>query len=580
MTTIQIDRTDGLSSATAIKGPVRAATTANISLAGLQTIDGVVLAAEDRVLVKDQTTASENGIYVVDTGPWRRAKDFSNNRDVRKGTRVWVTDGALRAETDFLVTAENPIVIGTTNITFAAATAPIGDGAVGTTQLASGAVTRAKLASALSKSIGISVFEYGATGDNVTNDGAAFEAAQTAAIAAGSNLVIVPEGDYLINTQIDMAANVTWLMLGAKLRTSLDTMKIFSADTVDGWSILGRCELVGSLTTADEQPQIGLYVEDCDRYLVEGISARLLKGKGFHLTGSASVGLYRGDRGQFIGCSAFECTVGRQLDAGAGAEYTTWTNWHAAGNILADRIGAGNTTTAGGAIVDNVDGVELLSGSNHGHGIYSGVSINHNSGYNIHGIGCLNGFTFNGCHIYENDVFLEQCAGIWFRGGIFDARVYNDGSASSGDNGVTDAFLPGDYYDPPTINVTGGDDGSGLGKFVFDRCSGDGAIDSSGRSVNNLEPFLVFDSSSILAGSRGVTITRNGTGDYTLTFARPFPSAFYAVAVSALTNGSGHPLTHSIISQTTTALRIAFFTQNGATTTATDCTRSIVRASA
>jgi hypothetical protein len=143
--TIQIDRTDGLSSATAIKGPCRVATTANISLAGLQTIDGVVLAAEDRVLVKDQTTASENGIYVVDTGSWRRAKDFSNNRDVRKGTRVWVTDGTVRAETDFLVTAENPISIGTTNITFVAATAPIGDGTVGTTQLADESVTEPKL---------------------------------------------------------------------------------------------------------------------------------------------------------------------------------------------------------------------------------------------------------------------------------------------------------------------------------------------------------------------------------------------------------------------------------------------------
>lgn len=143
--TIQIDRTDGLSSATAIKGPVRAATTANISLTGLQTIDGVVLAAEDRVLVKDQTTASENGIWIADTGSWRRAKDFSNNRDVRKGTRVWVTDGTIRAETDFLVTAENPIIIGTTNVTFAAATAPIGDGAVGTTQLADEAVTEPKL---------------------------------------------------------------------------------------------------------------------------------------------------------------------------------------------------------------------------------------------------------------------------------------------------------------------------------------------------------------------------------------------------------------------------------------------------
>lgn len=146
MTSIQIDRTDGLSSATAIKGPCRVATTANISLIGLQTIDGVALAVGDRVLVKDQTAANENGIYVTDTGPWRRAKDFSNNRDLRKGTRVWVTDGAVRAETDFLVTNENPIVIGTTELAFVAASASIGDGDVGALQISDDSDEQAAMA--------------------------------------------------------------------------------------------------------------------------------------------------------------------------------------------------------------------------------------------------------------------------------------------------------------------------------------------------------------------------------------------------------------------------------------------------
>lgn len=118
MASIAIDRTDGLSSATAIKGPVRVATTANIALTGLQTVDGVSLAVGDRVLVKDQTTASENGIYVVDTGPWRRAKDFSGNRDVRKGTQILVTGGTLYASSGWYVSSADPVVIGTTAIQF------------------------------------------------------------------------------------------------------------------------------------------------------------------------------------------------------------------------------------------------------------------------------------------------------------------------------------------------------------------------------------------------------------------------------------------------------------------------------
>ncbi|WP_287118104.1 hypothetical protein [Mesorhizobium sp.] len=117
MTSIMIDLADGLSSATAVKGPCKVATTANITLSGAQTIDGVAVVADDRVLVKNQTTASQNGIYVADTGPWRRAKDFAGNRDVRKGTRVWVTQGNT-GPAEFEVTTENPVVVGTDNIVF------------------------------------------------------------------------------------------------------------------------------------------------------------------------------------------------------------------------------------------------------------------------------------------------------------------------------------------------------------------------------------------------------------------------------------------------------------------------------
>lgn len=87
MTSIAIDRVDGLSSAAAIKGPCRAATTANISLYGEQTIDAVAVVTGNRVLVKNQTTPSENGIWICDTGQWRRSKDFSRTNDVVSGRR-------------------------------------------------------------------------------------------------------------------------------------------------------------------------------------------------------------------------------------------------------------------------------------------------------------------------------------------------------------------------------------------------------------------------------------------------------------------------------------------------------------
>lgn len=113
--TLQIDRIDGLSSATAVKGPCKVATTANITLAGQQTIDGIQVLSGDRVLVKNQVDARENGIWIADTGVWRRSSDFKGNRDVRKGTRVWVTDGD-NGPAEYAVASDNPVNVGSDDI--------------------------------------------------------------------------------------------------------------------------------------------------------------------------------------------------------------------------------------------------------------------------------------------------------------------------------------------------------------------------------------------------------------------------------------------------------------------------------
>lgn len=121
MTSILIDRRDGLSSATAIKGPCRVATVSGTSpfttLSGLQTIDDVSLSAGDRVLVKDHSNSVLNGIYVVDTGDWSRAKDFSRNDDIVKGTRVPVVEGTINNSSTWQVNSST-INIGFSAVTF------------------------------------------------------------------------------------------------------------------------------------------------------------------------------------------------------------------------------------------------------------------------------------------------------------------------------------------------------------------------------------------------------------------------------------------------------------------------------
>lgn len=79
------------------KQPVQAATTTNVDLADEQTIDGVALVEGDRVLVKNQTDASDNGIYVVvDGGPWVRADDANTGDEITRAT-VLVTSGTANS---------------------------------------------------------------------------------------------------------------------------------------------------------------------------------------------------------------------------------------------------------------------------------------------------------------------------------------------------------------------------------------------------------------------------------------------------------------------------------------------------
>lgn len=99
------------------KEPVRAATTANITLSGAQTIDGVSVIAGDRVLVKNQSTGSQNGIYVAAAGAWSRATDFDASSEVL-GASCFVSEGTTLGNTVWVCTTDAPITLGTTSLTF------------------------------------------------------------------------------------------------------------------------------------------------------------------------------------------------------------------------------------------------------------------------------------------------------------------------------------------------------------------------------------------------------------------------------------------------------------------------------
>lgn len=132
------------------KQSVRAATTANGTLASAfengDTIDGVVLATGNRILIKNQSTASENGIYTVNaSGAPTRASDADTGAELVNAS-VYVSEGTTLADTQWTCTTNAPITVGSTSIAFAQVT---GGGSVAWGAITGTLASQADLAAAL-----------------------------------------------------------------------------------------------------------------------------------------------------------------------------------------------------------------------------------------------------------------------------------------------------------------------------------------------------------------------------------------------------------------------------------------------
>ncbi len=109
---------DGVAQGLDIKDSVKVATTANITLSGTQTIDGVAVSADERVLVKDQSTSSQNGLYLCKASTWARTDDLAAGVDAA-GAFAFVEQGTVNADNAFVCSSDKgSAVVGTNNLTF------------------------------------------------------------------------------------------------------------------------------------------------------------------------------------------------------------------------------------------------------------------------------------------------------------------------------------------------------------------------------------------------------------------------------------------------------------------------------
>lgn len=257
---VALESSSGATINTYWRQAARAATTANITLSGTQTVDGVVLAVDDRVLVKNQTTASENGIYNVAVGAWTRSTDADTSAEVPPGMVISVAEGTVNHDTIWILTNDS-VTLGSTalsftpiqvtvntaagsvsftptggiaatnvqsalveldgdkaNTTHAHAGTDITSGTVPVARLGSGTLSASTFLSGTGaftttpgsgQAINAAAPPYNASGAGTGDQGAAINSAITAAATGTGGAVFLPKGDYRITTALAPASNVT-----------------------------------------------------------------------------------------------------------------------------------------------------------------------------------------------------------------------------------------------------------------------------------------------------------------------------------------------------------------------------------
>lgn len=214
-----------------VKDAVVAATTANITLSGLLTIDGITLIAGDRVLVKDQTEAKENGIYVAASSGWTRALDMdgSPTYEVKGGCFTFVQKGTDNADSGWVVTSDGIRTVGTDTIEWTQFSGA-GQIAAGTGLTKTGNVINVLLGAGIqelpSDEIGIDAHTDGGlflTSDNSTQD-----------LTTGAKLAIKLNGNTLTKTSDGLKVSDATIATITAAQNEINTVETAVGLNADG----------------------------------------------------------------------------------------------------------------------------------------------------------------------------------------------------------------------------------------------------------------------------------------------------------------------------------------------------------
>jgi hypothetical protein len=217
-----------------VKGSVLAATTVSITLVGAQTIDGVSVVAGNRVLVKNQSTSSQNGIYVVQTTAWTRATDQTTPAI---GDFTFVESGSTQAAQGYIVTS---VTGGVTWTQFSAAGEyTAGNGIT---------ITGQSIAFNPTSTGGLQAASGGASILLATNSGLGTTSSGLA-VGAGTGITVSTGTVSLTNTSVTV--NGTSIALGASGTVTANTTNALTLGTgLTGTSFNGSAAVTAAIDTS------------------------------------------------------------------------------------------------------------------------------------------------------------------------------------------------------------------------------------------------------------------------------------------------------------------------------------------
>ncbi len=382
-----------------------------------------------------------------------------------------------------------------------------------------------------------SVFVTGLPTDGTTDVLAKLNAAQ-----AANDYLRIPPGRYFLSAPWSPADGKRWSLEGVEFVHGNDTQAMISAIGRKGFSITGKWALTGLRTAAQTGTEVGLLLDSCSDYIVEGGTLSKFKGSGLKIVGTTAQ-TFHGNGGRLSNLWATGNNKGYELLAGSGGEYLNWSNASANGNDTGVWMASGNHNWMGGNITDNTIGVDLQPGANHLHGNFTGTLINHNTTL-VKATDLTLGHRFNNCNFYAGNIQLNNSKDIIFLGGNMDCTYESNGAA--GFNHVIGA-----HYPSATLPVITGDN---KGKLQFSRNTGNIGRDLNGPSPHYTQVYRTSTLQTIPASTTTDLIfplaLMNRNNDYNLAngvWTCPV-SGRYRFIVEALVGGTGLDATASYIS--------------------------------